>query len=143
MTAVTREQVIPAPRDVVFDVIADRERSGEYLPLSTRLDQPGTASRQGIGAVHFLGIGSIGVREQITGLDQNERLTYRVVSGLPVRSHQGVIEFFDDPAGTRVRYTMDSQPKVPLPGFVLRTILNRMIKTMLAGAASAAVDRAS
>ncbi|MFE2997727.1 hypothetical protein ACFXG4_22255 [Nocardia sp. NPDC059246] len=32
-------------------MFTDRERSGEYLPMRTRLDRPGTSARQGVGAV--------------------------------------------------------------------------------------------
>ncbi|WP_237754966.1 SRPBCC family protein [Nocardia nova] len=134
--------MIEAPRHVVFDVFTDREHSGEYLPLRTRLVRPGTDSRQGVGAVHFLGFGRVGVREQIVELVADERMVYKVVAGLPVRSHIGTVEFRDAPGGTAVSYTMTSLPKLPVPRRLLVAILDRMTKTMVTGARREALARA-
>lgn len=142
MPANTVEAVIEAPRALVFEVFADRERSGEYLPMHTRLDTPGAHERQGVGAVHFLGFGRVGVREQITELVDGERMVYRVVSGLPVREHIGTIEFHDDPKGTLVRYTMASVPKLPVPDGAVRAILQVMTTRMIDGARRTAESRA-
>ena len=68
MASHTVNTVIAAPRDVVFGVFADRERNGEFLPISTRLVTPGASERQGVGAVHFLGVGPVGIHEQSTDL---------------------------------------------------------------------------
>lgn len=133
MTRSTVEAVIAAPRPRVYEVFADRESSGDFLPLSTRLITPGTEERQGVGAVHFLGFGKVGIREQITELVPDERIAYQVVGGLPVREHTGLIEFSDDPAGTKVVYTMDSDPKVPVPAVVLTAILNTLMGQMISG----------
>ncbi|MGW4244358.1 SRPBCC family protein [Nocardia sp. NPDC004722] len=138
----TVEAVIQAPRPVVFEVFADRERSGEYLPMRTRLERPGTAERQGVGAIHFLGFGRFGVREQITDLVPDERMVYRVLSGLPVREHIGTVEFHDDPRGTLVRYTMASVPRLPVPDGLVTAILQRMTTTMIDGARKTAEGRA-
>ncbi|MGW4535489.1 SRPBCC family protein [Nocardia sp. NPDC004340] len=141
MPSNTVETVIEAPLPLVYEVFTDRERSGDYLPLNTRLDRPGTTERQGVGAVHFLGFGRFGVREQITELVPGERMVYRVLSGLPVRSHVGTVEFRVDPAGTRVRYTMESVPALPIPGALVRALLRRSTATMIAGARKAAAAR--
>ncbi|MET9214647.1 MULTISPECIES: SRPBCC family protein [unclassified Nocardia] len=141
MPSNTVEAVVEAPRALVFEVFADRERSGEYLPLRVTLDQPGTRERQGVGAVHLLRLGPLGIREQIIELVPGERMVYRVVSGLPVRSHVGTIEFQEDPRGTKVRYTMESVPSLPVPGGLVRAILQRMTTTMVQGARRTAERR--
>ncbi|HNP58940.1 MAG TPA: SRPBCC family protein [Gordonia sp. (in: high G+C Gram-positive bacteria)] len=133
MTKSTVEAVIAAPRPRVYAVFADRESGGDFLPLSTRLVSPGTDERQGVGAVHFLGLGKVGVREQITELVPDERIAYKVVGGIPVRSHTGLIEFSDDPAGTKVRYTMDSDPKLPVPAPILTKVLDTLMGQMIGG----------
>jgi uncharacterized protein YndB with AHSA1/START domain len=64
MATHTLETAIDAPREIVFDVFADRERWREFMPLRVTLIEPGATERQGVGAVWGLGVGPIGsVRE--------------------------------------------------------------------------------
>ncbi|GED97006.1 SRPBCC family protein [Gordonia crocea] len=144
MVAVTVEKVINAPRAVVYGVFADRESYGANLPINTRLVTPGTDARQGVGAVHFLGLGPAGIKEQITELVPDERLVYRVVGGVPVRSHVGTVEFADAPGGgTRVTYTMDSDPKVPVPAGVLKAGLKALTNQLITACDKAARAKAA
>jgi uncharacterized protein YndB with AHSA1/START domain len=133
MTSYTVDTVIDAPRDVVYGLFADRENNGKFLPISTRLKTEGTTARQGEGAVHFLGLGPVGVSEQITKLVPGERIEYKIVAGAPVKSHTGTIVFSDSGAGTRVVYTMDSTPKLPVPEAVLKAGLKQLIGTFVSG----------
>ncbi|KAA0016185.1 SRPBCC family protein [Antrihabitans cavernicola] len=143
MASYTTDTVIEAPRDVVYGIFADRERNGEFLPVTTRLKTPGTTERQGVGAVHFLGFGNVGVSEQITTLVPGERIEYKVVAGAPVKSHTGVITFADAPGGTRVVYTMESIPKLPVPAPLLELGLRALVGSFVSGARKTAIKRAS
>jgi uncharacterized protein YndB with AHSA1/START domain len=143
MASYTVDTVIRAPRDVVYDVFADRERNGEFLPVQTRLVREGESERQGVGAVHFLGVGPLGVREELTAVEPGRRIAYRVVGGAPVRSHIGTIEFDDVPGGTRVIYTMSSRPLVPVPGALVSLALRGAISAMVSGARREAERRAA
>lgn len=135
MISYTVDTVIRAPRDVVYDIFADREHNGDFLPVRTKLKTAGDTERQGVGAVHFLGFGPVGVAEQITELKPGELLRYRVVGGvLPVKNHTGTIAFTDADGGTRVEYTMDSEPKLPVPAPVLRFALRSLIGAFVSGA---------
>jgi uncharacterized protein YndB with AHSA1/START domain len=127
----TLETAIDAPREIVFDVFANRERWHEFMPLRVRLVEPGITDRQGVGAV----------REQITEFVPNEAITYEIVGGAPVRHHVGSITFADDPRGTLVRYTMESEPSVPLPRVILTLGLRLAITTMVRRGAHAARER--
>ncbi|MCX5044020.1 SRPBCC family protein [Aldersonia sp. NBC_00410] len=133
MPSYTAERIIDAPREVVYGIFADRENGGDFLPVQTRLVTPGDAERQGVGAVHFLGVGKLGVKEQITGLIPNERIEYRLIAGAPVKDHTGTIVFSDAGNGTRVVYTMDSTPSLPVPAAVLRLGLRGLITSMISG----------
>ncbi|WP_069159826.1 SRPBCC family protein [Nocardia altamirensis] len=139
----TLDTVIPAPRKIVYGIFADRERYGEFLPIHTRLQVAGSTERQGIGAVHFLGRGPIGVKERITDLVADERIDYELLTkGLPVDRHFGTILFSDHPNGTRVAYTMDSTPSLPMPRPLLVLGLRLAISTLVSGARRQAVRAA-
>lgn len=143
MPSYTAEKIIDAPREVVYAIFADRERNSDFLPVQFRLESPGESERQGVGAVHFLGVGKVGVREQITKLVPNERIEYRMIAGAPVKDHTGTITFADAGSGTKVTYTMDSTPSVPVPDAVLRLGLRGLIAGMLSGASKEAAKRSA
>ncbi|MBJ8342833.1 SRPBCC family protein [Antrihabitans sp. YC3-6] len=142
MASYTVDTVIEAPRDVVYSIFADRENNGDFLPISTRLKSAGTTERQGVGAVHFLGLGPVGVSEQIIDLVPGERIVYKIVAGAPVKRHVGTIAFTDAANGTRVVYTMESEPKLPVPSKVLSLGLKALIGAFVSGARKEAAKRA-
>ncbi len=143
MASYTLDTVVDAPRSVLYEIFADRENNGDFLPVSTRLKTPGTTERQGVGAVHFLGLGPVGVSEQITNLVPGERIEYKIVAGAPVKSHTGTITFADAGKGTRIVYTMDSTPKVPMPAKVLQLGLRGLITAFVKGASKEAKKRSA
>lgn len=143
MTQYVEETVFEAPRDIVYEVFADRERSGEYLPFTTELTREGHTERQGVGAVHRIGVGPVAVHEEIIDLVTDERIQYRVVRGLPVRTHVGTITFADHPSGTTVRYSMESTPLIPFPDSLMRLILRRSMTTIVEGARAESAKRAA
>ena len=125
----TASVVVAAPRAKVFDLFADRENYGKLVPVGVKLIEPGVESRQGIGAVHKLGVGPLGIREQIIALEYGRTISYQAISRMPVRHYIGLVEFSDVPGGTRVDYTLDVDSALPLPGIVFKA----MAKTMAAG----------
>jgi hypothetical protein len=142
----THRQHIDAPREVVFDVLADRLGYAEITPLrSVTLLSPGEPDAQGVGAVHRLSVlGPIAFREQVTLVRRPDRFEYRVVGGVPVRRHTAVVTLATSAtAGTELEYTMDSTPSLPLPGFMVRPVLKLLTRTLSSGIADESVRRAA
>lgn len=127
--------VVPGPREEVFRLFADRENYGALVPpVGCTLVEPGTAERQGTGAVHKVGIGPVGMKERITALEPGRSFTYQAVSGLPVRHWIGTVEFHDDPKGTRVDYSLDVEARVPVPAAVLAVVVKGLAGGLARGA---------
>ncbi|RJO75562.1 SRPBCC family protein [Nocardia panacis] len=137
MATSTVDAVIPAPRDVVYQLFSERERISPYLPIQVTRTKDGTDSPGGVGAQHFLGRGPVGVTEEITALVPNERMEYKIVKGAPVKRHTGTITFADADNGTRISYTMDSTPALPVPDRILELVLHAMISQFVKGAQKA------
>jgi ribosome-associated toxin RatA of RatAB toxin-antitoxin module len=127
--------VVPGSREAVFALFADRENYRRLVgPVGATLVQPGRDSRQGEGAVHKLGLGPIGISEKITSVDDGRSFTYRAVTPLPVRHYIGIVDFHDDPNGTRVDYTLDVEAAVPLPGPVMKLLVKGLAGGLARGA---------
>ncbi|MEU2031021.1 SRPBCC family protein [Nocardia amamiensis] len=137
MASTTVDAVIPAPREVVYRLFADRESISPYLPVQVKLTKPGLTEREGVGAQHLIGVGPVGVTEEITELVPGERMEYKVVKGAPVKRHVGIVTFADADNGTLVSYTMESDPKLPVPAKVVELGLKNLIGVFLNGARKA------
>lgn len=141
MARYIEETVFEAPRNVVYQIFADREGYSEFLPFTVKLVRPGATERQGVGAVHRIGVGPVGVKEEIIELVDGERIQYRVVGGLPVRSHIGTITLTDHPRGTAVHYSMESTPLIPVPDAVMVWVLRQSMSSLVVGAGREAARR--
>ncbi|GAC58114.1 hypothetical protein GOHSU_30_00380 [Gordonia hirsuta DSM 44140 = NBRC 16056] len=132
MRKVTTRRLIDAPVETVFDLLADRENYSTYLPLTARLVRPGVDSRQGVGAIHRLGLGPVGVREKIVEVRPEQSIRYELVTGrLPVREHSGEISFVPHGASTQVDYSMATDLKLPVPGLLVDGALRVFTFAML------------
>ncbi|MFI6172007.1 SRPBCC family protein [Nocardia sp. NPDC051052] len=137
MASTTVDAVIAAPRDVVYRLFADRESISPYLPIQVKLTKPGLTEREGVGAQHLLGVGPVGITEEITKLVPGERMEYKIVKGAPVKRHVGVVTFTDADNGTLVSYTMESEPSLPVPAKVLEFGLKNLITQFIKAAQKA------
>ncbi|NKY88198.1 SRPBCC family protein [Nocardia veterana] len=138
MASTTVDTVIPAPRDVVYKLFAERDSLNGYLPVRITLRKPGSPEPAGVGARYLVGIGGIGVTEETTELVPGERMQYRIVAGAPVKRHVGTITFADAPDGTLVSYRMESEPKLPVPDKATELFLRGLIAPFLKAAKKAA-----
>lgn len=146
MATYTHQQVVQAPREVVFDVLADRVGYPRITPLAAvKLVRPGDADEQGVGAVHKLCVvGNVGISEQVTLVERPARFEYKVVAGAPVRSHTGAVTLDDNGNGTTtLTYTMTSVPKLPAPAAVVRPLLKGLIRGLAGPIAKESARRAS
>ncbi|MFQ6398936.1 SRPBCC family protein [Nocardia sp. KC 131] len=137
MASTTVDAVVAAPRDVVYRLFAERESISPYLPVNVKLTKPGLTEREGVGAQHLIGVGPLGVTEEITKLVPGERMEYKIVKGAPVKRHVGVVTFTDADNGTLVSYTMESEPSLPVPSKVLELGLRNLINQFIHGAQKA------
>ncbi|MGW4094995.1 SRPBCC family protein [Nocardia sp. NPDC004750] len=137
MASTTVDAVIAAPREVVYRLFADRESISPYVPVQVKLVKPGLTEREGVGAQHLIGLGPVGVTEEITKLVPGERMEYKIVKGAPVKRHIGIVTFADADNGTLVSYTMESDPSLPVPAKVLEFGLKNLIGQFIKGAQKA------
>lgn len=136
MGSATTSVIVPGKREDVFALFADRENYGKLVaPVGCTLLQPGTSERQGVGAVHRVGVGPAGLREKITALVPGRSFTYQAVSRMPVRHWIGTVDFHDDPSGTRVDYTLDVEARLPVPSAVLAVVVKGLAGGLARGAA--------
>ncbi len=133
MQRVTIEQDFQASVAQVFEALADHNRLGEILGQDIRriVDAPGK-NPNGVGSVRRIKpLGVPAFEETVTKLEPGKFLEYRITKGSPIKNHLGRLEFSEQGGGTHLHYTIDFEPKLPIP--FLGSILSVAIRGPIAG----------
>ena len=128
MNSIQVKQEFNAPLDRVFDVLSKHATYNQvFAPVKVvRIKDAADPQRpDGVGSVRKMGVGPIKpLKEQITLLDVNERIEYKIIKNPLVKHHLGIIEFKSlDENRTLVTYTIELQAKAP---FVSKLILAQL-----------------
>lgn len=115
----------------VFALVADAKRWAEWAgPLVSRSGwaREGTPAPGGVGAVRQLGRRPFVTREEIVGYEQDRRLAYVVVAGLPVRDYRAEVDLHPQATGgTRIAWRGEFRTVVPGTGPLMRLALSRIL----------------
>ena len=138
------EQFFAAPRERVFAWFADHEQFGRIWPGRTRRirESPDPREPNGLGSVREIRSGGLTFEETITAFEAPARIEYRITRGSPIRNHRGELRFAEVSGGTKLDYTIEFDPKLPLTGGLIASILcaswHRGVSRAVEGLASAA-----
>ena len=134
--AVARSRATPA---TVFSLLRNSETWPRWsLFNSFELERVGKDERFGVGAIRSFSTRVSKTREQVTDLIPNQKLSYVLLSGLPLRNYRAVVCLSSPESGvTLVSWTASFQCKYGTGWFwriFLNLILSR-VATQLAAAA--------
>jgi uncharacterized protein YndB with AHSA1/START domain len=119
------EQFFAAPRERVFAWFADHEKFGMIWPGRTRRIQASAdaANANGLGSVREIRSAGLAFEETITAFEPPGRIEYRITRGSPLKNHLGRLLFADEAGGTKLNYTIEFDPKIPLTGGIIASVL--------------------
>lgn len=126
----TVTKTVSAPIDRVWALLADHEGMSGWAPgLSVRLTSTGSPDRNGLGAVRRISPpGPVpAIVEEITGFEPGRRLSYRAISGVPLKNYTGDVRLSETLAGTAISYTVGADQRIPF----VEKALTRLIATGL------------
>ena len=129
-------QAIAAPPDKVFAIYTDHVGWERWAGVKeVVLRQTGDPPPNGLGAIRVIRARGMAIEEEITAFEPPRRLGYRLGAGAPGRDHAGEGRFEPDAAGTRVTWTVRFRPLIPGTGWLLRRMLERGLRDVLAALA--------
>jgi uncharacterized protein YndB with AHSA1/START domain len=144
MPSFTLVRTAAAPAETVFDVLTDHRAYPSYTPLRrAELEREGTPDPNGVGAIRRLHVLGPPLREEVFEFERPHRLSYRLLSGAPMRNHVGTVVLTPYGAGTQVTYTIDTTPTLPLGRAVTMGIVRISISQLLNGVVGEAERRAA
>jgi carbon monoxide dehydrogenase subunit G len=127
--------MVSAPADVVWRVLTDHEGMSSWSPgVRVTLERAGDPRTGGVGAVRLVRAGGMRIRELVTAIEPERRLTYRCLGGLPLRDYGGDVVLTADGGRTEVSWAISARSR----SRVLKLVLMGYARTFVAALARAA-----
>jgi uncharacterized protein YndB with AHSA1/START domain len=138
----TRE--IAAPPETVFAVLTDHRKYSEVTPLrKSELEREGEPAPNGVGAIRKLTAVGPALREEVIAFEPDERFSYKLLSGLPVRDHVGTVKLTAGGNGTEMVYAVRTQPTLPVVGAFVVAVVKQGVKGLVDGVVKESERRAA
>ena len=90
------------------------------------------AAQAGMGAIRVLSRPPFKIREQITDVDGPVRLTYRMLSGLPIRDYTGETILSDRDGATDIIWRVTMTARLPGSTIVVRRVIHALVNGLAA-----------
>lgn len=127
MPTIHLERVIAAPREQVFDWLADPANLAT-APLVLRSGWAPGWSEPAVGAVRAVTGAGMWFREEITAYDRPNSYSYLIIGSFPPFDHDGgTLTFTPDGDGTRIDWATSYTHPVRVGGKVLEAIDSRLL----------------
>ena len=107
------------------------------------LEREGDPAPNGLGAIRVLSLVGPPLREEVVAYEPDQRFSYALLSGLPVRDYLGSVELSADGAGTQMAYTVRLTPTVPLVGAAVVAVVKQSVGRLIAGIAKESERRSA
>ncbi|ENV34171.1 SRPBCC family protein [Acinetobacter gerneri] len=128
MNSIQVKKEFNAPVEQVFDLLSKHATYNiAFAPIQVvRVKDSADPERpDGLGSIRRMGFGPVKpIQEQITLLEPNQRIEYKLIKNPLIKHHLGVIEFQSlAPNKTLVTYTIELQARAP---FISKIILAQL-----------------
>ncbi|HSV66417.1 MAG TPA: SRPBCC family protein [Mycobacteriales bacterium] len=121
----------------VYRLLTDGASWPVWSPLgSFELARPGEDGVEGVGAVRVFRTWPATSRERIVELVPDRRLSYELMSGLPLRAYRADIDLKPDDGGTTIRWHSTFRPVAAGTGWFFRWMLGGFVRRCAEGLAN-------
>src|SRR5436305_6916648 len=118
-----------ASPDAVYGLLADGATWPSWAGIdSFELRQPGDTGGESRNAVRLFRTGRVRSVERLVELVPGRRLSYLLLSGLPLRDYRADVDLLPADGGTLIRWHSTFVAKRPGTGWLYRRILGRFIR---------------
>lgn len=81
----------------------------------------------GKGLIRDITIGKMKVRERVEEVDPGKSLSYSLIEGTPTKSYKGNAGIEEVSGETRLTWSGDFVPKIPLTGYIVMLVARRAV----------------
>jgi hypothetical protein len=116
-----------APLLTTWSVLAEQSEMAAWTPARTvTIQHQGDPRPAGVGTIRVLSLTPLTIREQITGVDAPSRLTYRLLSGIPVHDYVGETILTGGDTATDILWTVTMTPRWPGTTLAVRWVVRAL-----------------
>jgi uncharacterized protein YndB with AHSA1/START domain len=119
-----------APVAEIFGTLSDHESMGTILNANVKRVKDGQGDVNGVGSIRRITpLPFAGFEETVTAFEPNKLVEYTVTKGSPIKNHLGRMVFSEHDGKTKLHYTIQFEPKVPIPfsGLIIKTALEKVL----------------
>lgn len=126
----------------VYRLLGDGTTWPDWSPIgSFRLEREGRDGGETAGAIRAFRTGTVTSREELLEVRPGESLSYRALSGLPIRGHRATVGLTPVDGGTTITWHEEFEAKVPGTGWLLARFLRRFVQRCADGLAAHAATQ--
>jgi len=119
-----------APVSEVFNQLSDHENMGKVLGAKVVRIKDGVQNINGVGSVRRITpIPFAGFEETVTAFESDKLVEYTITKGSPLKNHLGRMIFSEYQGKTKLHYTIQFEPKLPIPlsGLIVKAALEKIL----------------
>ena len=128
---ITLKQTFNAPAETVFKTLCDHEKFGKLINMNiTRTLDSNSEDVNGLGSIRkIVSFPLPAFEETVTTFEPHKLMEYKISKGSPLKNHKGRMEFSEQQSQTLLNYSIEFEPKLPLPffGAILKKAIQKPI----------------
>jgi hypothetical protein len=130
MITFTVMRQVEASAEMAWNIISDFEKS-PCSSISVRVEEKGDPESNGIGTIRTVTVNGRQVRERLESANPPYSLTYRMLSGAPVKEYIGNIDVKAHGDTALIQWHVEFSPKVFGTGWIIKRFAEKTIHYMI------------
>jgi len=130
LTTTNVVRTLNVPLDTVWSLLSDFTRSPSPV-FPVVVHEEGDSKYNGVGTIRTLTIGKISVMERLEAVSPSKSFIYCILSGSPVKQYLGKFEFSEERGATKIDWSAEFKPMVPLTGWVISIATKRVVNRII------------
>lgn len=136
MATFTITRKLDLPSEKVWATVIDFNRPPSPA-IKIEVEEKGDPDANGIGAIRNINIKGAKARERLESVNEPNSITYRMLSGAPVKEYLGTVNVVAQDGTTVINWDVKFLPKISgigwLVGMVIKKAINRYIDAIEEG----------
>ena len=126
MATFTITRKLDLPSEEVWATVSDFTRAPSPA-IIIEVEQEGDPESNGIGAIRNINIKGAKARERLESVDAPNSITYRMLSGAPVKEYSGTVNVLAQDGATLIKWDVKLIPKIPGIGWIVAMVIKRAV----------------
>ena len=124
MATFTITRKLDLPSDKVWATVSDFTRAPSPA-IIIEVEEKGDPEANGVGAIRNTNMKGVKTRERLEAVDEPNSITYRLLSGAPVKEYLGTVNVVAQDGATLIKWDVNLKPKIPGIGWIVAMLVKK------------------